>query len=428
MKPHRSSPSLPRAAFVLGALLLTTSPGVTGQQATDSARIDRLERQIEAITRELERVSLGGDVVQADSSVQGLGPAASRVYRVDEGVSIGGYGELLYERFGTEDQAGAPSGALDRFDALRAIVYVGYKFNDRLLFNSEIEVEHADEVFLEFAYLDYRVSEVVGIRAGMLLAPLGMVNELHEPPVYLGTERSVTETRIIPTTWRENGIGLFGGGDAFAWRLYVMNSLNGAGFAGSGLRGGRQKGSRALAEDLGVAGRFDYLGTAGLILGASAYVGETAQGQELAGAAVGGRVAVWDLHADLDWRGWDLRALIAGASVDEAAELNQLNGLTGAEGVGTSMLGWYGEVGYDVLRSATTTHQLLPYVRYERVDTQRGVASGFSADPANDLSVASFGVAWKPVPQVVGKVGYQVHANEADTGVNQFNVQIGWLF
>ncbi len=418
-----------RSALVTLFLAAIAFPGhALHAQVADSIRISQLERQIEAITRELERVSLGGDVVQADSSVQGLGPAASRVYRIDEGVSIGGYGELLYERFADETQGGTASGALDRFDALRAILYVGYKFNDRLLFNSEIEVEHADEIFLEFAYLDYLLTDAVGIRAGMLLAPLGMVNELHEPPVFLGTERSVTESRIIPTTWRENGIGLFGGTEALAWRVYVMNSLDGAGFSGSGLRGGRQKGSQALAEDLGVAGRFDYVGTAGLVLGASAYLGETAQGQQLAGADVGGRILVWDLHADLDLRGWDLRALLAGAQVDEADELNQLNGLTGAEGIGTAMLGWYVEAGYDVLRHTSSTHQLLPYVRYEQVDTQRDVATGYSADPANDLTVTSIGVAWKPVPQVVGKAGYQIHSNEADTGVNQLNVQIGWLF
>jgi len=397
-------------------------------QATDSARIALLERQVEAITRELERVSLGGDIVQADSSVQGLGPAASRVYRVSEGVSIGGYGEILYERFANETQGGGPSGALDRFDALRAILYVGYKFNDRLLFNSEIEVEHASEIFLEFAYLDYKLTDNVGVRAGLVLAPLGLVNELHEPPVFLGTERSVTESRIIPTTWRENGIGLFGGTDAFAWRAYLMNSFDGSGFTAAGLRGGRQKGATALAEDLGVAARFDFVGTPGLILGASAYHGQTTQGQQLAGEDVGGRVFVWDVHGDLDLRGWDLRALMAGAQVDQADELNQLNGLTGPDGIGSAMLGWYLEAGYNVLRRTDTAHQLIPYVRYERVDTQRSVAAGYSPDPANDLTVTSLGFAWKPAPQVVTKLGYQIHSNEADTGVNQFNVQLGWLF
>lgn len=413
-------------AFVTLATV-TYAPPLAAQDG-DSLRITELERRMEAVTRELERLRLGRDVVEADSSVQGLGPAASRVYRVNQGFSLGGYGEVLYENFASKAQNGTPVGAGDTFDALRAILYVGYKFNDRLLFNSEIEVEHADEIGLEFAYLDYRFSDDVGARAGLLLAPLGLINELHEPPVFLGTERPVTESRIIPTTWRENGIGLFGSTGAISWRAYLMGSFDGAGFGASGLRGGRQKGSQALAEDLGVAARVDYTATPGLILGGSAFLGETGQNRQVAGDEVGGRVLVWDLHADYEARGWVLRGLVAGASVEDVSALNQLSGLTGADGIGSRMLGWYVQGGYDVLRGASSTHRLIPYVRYEQVDTQREVASGFTADPANDLTVTSLGFAWKPVPQVVAKLGYQIHSNAASTGVNQLNVQLGWLF
>lgn len=413
---------------ILAALLVLTPAAALTAQEPDSARMAEMERRLDALSRELERLRLGEEVVQADTSVGGLGYGASKVYGVQRGVSIGGYGEFLYENYSDERQDGLPSGRTDQFDALRAILYVGYKFNDRLLFNSEIEVEHADEIFLEFAYLDYLLTDNVGLRGGMLLAPLGMVNELHEPPIYLGTERPVTENRIIPTTWRENGVGLFGATDRFDWRVYVMNSLDGAGFDDDGIRGGRQKGARALAEDFGVAGRLDYTGHQGLILGASAYLGETAQNRELNGEEVEGQLLVWDLHADYKVKGWDFRALVAGARIDDAAELNQLNGLTGADGVGEEMLGWYVQAGYDVLRNTASTHQLIPYLRYEQVDTQSGVADGFSANLANDLTVTSLGVAWKPVPQVVWKVGYQIHSNEADTGVDQLNLQIGWLF
>lgn len=414
--------------IALSVLVAAAHAAAAQGQDRDSVRISEMERRMEAMSRELERLSLGRDVVEADTSVQGLGPAASRVYRINQGVSIGGYGEVLYENFTSEAQNGSPAGVGDTFDALRAILYVGYKFNDRLLFNSEIEVEHADEIGLEFAYLDYRLRDDVGVRAGLLLAPLGFLNELHEPPVFLGTERPVTESRIIPTTWRENGIGLFGGTDVISWRAYLMGSFDGAGFGASGLRGGRQKGSRALVEDLGIAARVDYTGTPGVILGGSAFLGETGQGRQVAGDDIGGRVLVWDLHADYDARGWDLRGLVAGASVDDVAALNQLNGLTGGDGIGSRMLGWYVQAGYDVLRRGATTHQLIPYLRYERVDTQREVAAGFTADPANDLTVTSLGFAWKPVPQVVAKVGYQIHGNAADTGVDQLNVQLGWLF
>ncbi|HSG09640.1 MAG TPA: hypothetical protein VLA36_14860 [Longimicrobiales bacterium] len=415
------------AAF--GAAFFTlTIAGPTAAQQSDSARVAELERRLEAVTREIERLSLGRDVVEADTSVLGFGPAASKVYRVNRGVSIGGYGEVLYENYAEDRQNGDPSGVRDVADALRAIVYFGYKFSDRLLFNSEIEIEHADEAYLEFAYVDYMLRQSTGIRAGLLLAPLGLVNELHEPPVFLGTERSVTESRIIPTTWRENGIGLFGGNDMFAWRGYLMTSLNSEGFGSSGLRGGRQKGSKALAESLGVAGRLDYLGTPGLLVGASIFSGPTGQGRELDGHTVAGGLLVWDLHLDYEARGWDLRALLAGAKVKDAAQLNELNGLTGAKGIGEEMLGWYAEAGYDVLSHTDSPHRFVPFLSYERVDTQRAVAEGFTADPATDLSVFGVGAAWKPAPQVVAKLGYQIHENAANTGVNQWNVQLGWIF
>ena len=419
------------ALSLLAAVLLATTvaPSDTAAQVTpDSARIAELERRLEAISRELERVDLGEDVVRADSALYGLGPGASKVYQIDRGVSIGGYGEFLYENFADQRQDETRSGRSDRLDALRAIIYVGYKFDDRFLFNSEIEVEHADEIYLEFAYLDYKLSENFGLRAGMLLAPLGLVNELHEPPVFLGSERPVTEQRIIPTTWRENGFGVFGGTDQFSWRMYMMNSLDGADFSAMGVRGGRQKGRKALAEDFGLAARLDYTGKPGLLVGLSAYSGGTAHGREVDGSVVGGRLDIWDAHLDYRSQGVWLRGLIAGASISEAAELNALAGLTGNEGVGTGMLGWFVQAGYDVLRGTTIDHELFPYISYEKVNTQRDVAPGFFVDPATEETITSLGIAWKPIPQIIVKGDFQLHSNAADTGVNQWNVNLGWLF
>jgi hypothetical protein len=146
------------------------------------------------------------------------------------------------------------------------------------------------------------------------------------------------------------------------------------------------------------------------------------------GQPVGGRVVIWDVHADYKIRGFDLRALIAGASLSDVSEMNALNGLTGNAGIGKRMRGWYVQGGYDVLASTPTEAQLIPYVRYESVNTQRSVATGFSIDPVNDQLVTSIGVAFKPIPQVVAKLGYQIHENEENTGTDQLNFQLGWLF
>jgi len=95
----------------------------------DSAQIAEIQRQIDAITRELEELRLGQDVVvEADTGLYGLGPAASKVYRVQQGVSIGGYGEMLYQNCAASRENGAASEMNDQIDYLRGVVYVGYKF------------------------------------------------------------------------------------------------------------------------------------------------------------------------------------------------------------------------------------------------------------------------------------------------------------
>lgn len=408
----------------------------------DTATVAELRAMIEAITREIEELRLGGEVVaRADTGRYGFGPAASKVYQVGQGVSIGGYGEVVYDNFSDEREDGEPSGRTDQFDALRGIIYVGYKFDDRFLFNSEIEIEHGStdlegSVSLEFAYLDWLVSEPLGVRAGLLLAPVGFINELHEPPIFLGVDRPETETRIIPTTWRENGIGVFGEVSGISYRAYLMNGLDGAGaggasgFSAEGLRGGRQKGSEAVAEDLALVGRVDYVGILGATIGTSLYYGGSGQGASPEGtdATIDAGTLIWEGHAEYRARGLELRGLVSLASVDDVEELNAFRELSDTGSIGERLVGWYLQAGYDVLRSARTQHRLIPYVRYERINTQDEVPDGFAADPANDRRIIVLGAAWKPITNVVVKADYQIHSNEADTGVDQFSAAIGYLF
>ena len=406
----------------------------------DSAALLEVRRQIEAITRELEELRLGEEVVaRADTTAFGLGPAASKVYRADQGVSIGGYGEFRYQNFASEREDGEPSGRTDEFDALRAVFYVGYKFNDRFLFNSEIEFEHAGtsgggSASVEFAYIDWRFRGArgsTGARGGLLLVPMGFINEMHEPPTYLGSRRPETERRIIPTTWRENGFGLFGVAADFDWRVYVVSGLDGSGFTAEGLRGGRQKGSRALAEDFAAVGRLDWRGVQGLVLSTSAYFGGSGQGLEdplNPGGTIGAATLIVEGHVGYKARGLDLRGLFTLATVDDVASLNVANGLTGSESIGERLTGWYVQAGYDVLRGARTDVQLLPYVRFESVNTQDAVPDGFSADPANDLSLLTLGAQVLPIPQIVLKTDYTFQSTGADSGVDQWNVSLGYLF
>src|SRR5919107_1722296 len=356
-------------------------------QERDTTRIRRLEAQVEAITRELEELRLGRDlVVEADTSVYGFGPAASKVYKVRQGVSLGGYGEVLYENFAGSREDDTPSGATDRLDALRGIVYVGYKFSDKVLFNSELEFEHGStedggSVSIEFAYLEYRLSNRLGFRAGLLLPPMGFINEVHEPPAFLGARRPETERQIIPSTWRESGVGVFGGAGGFSHRGYLGNGFDAGGFPAWGIRGGRQNGAEATAENFGVVGRLDYTGLLGLTIGTSAYIGNSGQGVPLPSnpaATLDARTVIWEGHAQYKAGGFDLSGLLAISTLDQASEINALIGLAGDESVGERLVGWYLQGGYDVLRASRSGHQLVPYVRYEQINTQDRVPAGFS--------------------------------------------------
>ena len=109
------------------------------------------------------------------------------------------------------------------------------------------------------------------------------MNEFHEPPFFFGVNRPEVERRIIPTTWRENGVGIFGTAfaETLSYRAYVVNGFNARGYGPGGLRGGRQKGNRALAEDLAFVARADWSPTPELLLGGSVYNGDAGQDQEI---------------------------------------------------------------------------------------------------------------------------------------------------
>ena len=405
------------------------------QRAPGTPAADRgdLEKRIDALSKEIERLRLGEAAApEADKSVGGFGPAASKVYQTRRGVSIGGYGEFLYSNPDDQFDNGGASGETATADLLRAVLYFGYKFNDKLLFNSEIEFEHAvaadgadGEVAVEFAYVDYRHNDSFGARGGLLLVPVGFINELHEPPIFFGAFRPEVERFIIPTTWRELGAGVYGSGGPIDWRAYLVTSLDASGFsADEGIRGGRQEGSEAVAEDFALTARVDWTVRPGLVVGVGGFAGDSAQANPGVDSA---RVVQYEGHAEWRWRGLKVRGLYARTSLDDAAEVGTLNADT--VGVGSQMNGYYGEVGYNVLSFRKNSRQeLSPFFRYEALDTQAEVPSGVLADPANDRTVRTVGIHYRPIPNIALKADWQGFSNGAGTGVDRFNLALGWLF
>lgn len=447
-----------------------------GQDRTETQdeRIEQLEKKLQSVTQELQELKSEGvandrlqsiedklsvlaeeiDNIKSASVVpeptyeeaHGAGPAASKVYLKDKGLSIGGYGELLVGQV-RED-------ANNVVDAQRVVLYFGYKFTDRIIFNSELEFEHATtesnkdgqdgSVSVEFALLDFLLWSELNLRGGLLLAPFGIINEVHEPTTFFGVFRPSVETQIIPTTWRENGLGIFGDIDlrsagAVNYRAYIMNSFDARGFSAANNRGLRTRGSRSLFNDVAFVSRVEYDPIPYITVAGSIFLGNTGQNQRindpespLNGQKVRGFFQMYEGDIQVQYRGFEARGLAVYTTLDDAAEINALNSLTGDDSVGDEQWGYYLVGAYNVLSLANFSSQyaqyLAPFVRWEQYDTQARVPSGFERNPANDRSDLTIGVNYKPIPQVVVKAEYQWLDNEGDESTNQINFGLGYVF
>ncbi|MEM7007559.1 MAG: hypothetical protein AAF462_00320 [Thermodesulfobacteriota bacterium] len=441
---------------------------------TQDERIEQLERKLQAVTQELQNVKSSGmsdermqsiedkisvlaeeiDNIKSASVVEdptyeqvyGAAPAASKVYLKDKGLSIGGYGELLVGQI-KED-------ANNVVDALRVVLYFGYKFTDRIIFNSELEFEHAStsankdgqsgSVSVEFALLDFLLHPAFNLRGGLLLTPFGIINEVHEPTTFFGVFRPSVETQIIPTTWRENGLGAFGefnvgNAGSINYRAYVMNSVDARGFRPNNNRSLRIRGNRALFNDVAFVSRVEYQPVPYVAIGGSIWLGNSGQNQkidnpesEFDGDKFDGFFQMYEADIQFQYAGFEARSLFAYTSLDDGARINALNGLEGDDSVGSEQWGYYVVGAYNVLTLANFTSQyaqyLAPFVRWEQYDTQSKVPSGFSSNPANDRDDLTIGLNYKPIPNVVIKAEYQYLDNAANNRDNQFNFGLGYVF
>lgn len=422
------------ARVLVGTSIVVFAAASGAQEApADNGRLDEIEEKVEALTEEVGRLesifAVPEDV--AMDSFSGLGPAASKVYKRESGLSIGGYGEVRLRAYHNQDSDNEE----DVFDALRAVLYVGYKFNDKWVFNSELEFEHAGtsgggSVSTEFATIDYLHSEQLNFRAGLVLVPMGFINEIHEPTFFYGAERPEVERRIMPSTWRENGAGVFGTiADRVNYRAYVINGLDGTGFDADGLRGGRQKGSRALSDDFAFVGRVDVDVMDGLLVGGSFYAGQSGQEQRVNGSLLPDMMTyIYELHAQYKAHGVSLRGLWSQAFVDEAGAFNRINAAD-APNLANKMQGWYLEAAYDVLPLLMESKATFePFVRFEKWNTQQSMPDGFARDSSQDVDLWVVGLQYKPIPQVVFKLDYRNFDPKDGHQANEIQALVGYVF
>ncbi|HYI95669.1 MAG TPA: hypothetical protein VEX68_19160 [Bryobacteraceae bacterium] len=324
-----------------------------------------------------------------------------------------------------------------RGDFHRFVLLFGHSFSDRIKFWSELELEHAlveggeekGEVALEQAYLDFLVKPWLNFRAGLVLSPMGIVNERHEPPSFNGVERPVVETIIIPSTWREMGAGITGDlGRGFRYRTFLMSALDPSGFdAEFGIQNGRTGGFESSFRNPAYAGRLEYAGVRRLTVGISGYTG-VSSGDIV---AVTPRTSIVSFDGRYSFKRIDLRGLFANTWISKSGELNlAMERLTGLNpNVGSQMRGYYAEPAVHVF-PRRWRNDLILFTRYEKYNTQQQMAPGFVPLPEFNRSSLFAGVTFKPNADVALKFDYVFNRNagSAIRPLNGLNLGLGWWF
>lgn len=332
-------------------------------------------------------------------------------------------GDIHFHGYG-EGHFNAPSNDDNQLDLHRFVIGLQYTFDDRWSFDMEVDFEHAfEEPEFEFLHLDYAYQESLNFRAGLILMPVGQLNQNHEPNLFFSVERPYLEKEIIPTSWQEPGVGVFGAfGEGFDYQAYLVGGLKADGNDGSkGIRGWRSKGIESPANEAAFVGRLTW-SQPGLQTGFSLFHGGIDQGRDL---GFNSNLTLWDVDFHWNQAGWDIRGTYASATLSNPEDLNAYLGLEGEKSVGDQN-GFYATVGYDVLHGKK--QKLVPFVTYESYDTQDGVPTGFSDKASTAKDIFTIGLAYFPIPKLALKMDYESWEDGADGTRSQFNAGFGFQY
>jgi hypothetical protein len=431
-----------------------TSAGSSTEQKLEQ-QVELMQQQLDVMKTQLQQLKAQNEALaaqQQQTAQAQVAAAAAPSGGISENLSLWGYGEVYYTH-PTHD------GALTQFDLARAVFGIGYRFDDRTVFNSEYEVEHgvasaddAGEFEVEQFYVDHQLSSVASIKAGLFLIPAGLLNEHHEPTNFYGVQRNFVETLIIPSTWREGGVALHGSTQSgLTWDVGLTTGMNLGGWDinpedpqyrtaldlinnGVGpLQATHQELSLANGQKLSQYVSLNYSGVPGLLAGASVFTGKAALPSVPAGLP-DQRVTLWEGHVRWTPGAADLSAVYAHGQISNTATYNIIN--TGASNpVPASFLGYYLQGAYTVWQH--NGYKLAPFARWEHYDmgnSYDGIPTGYTTVPGGLASdgkpwplphdrVWTLGANFYLTPHVVLKADYQ--SFDANTDLTRFDLGLG---
>jgi len=428
------------AALWLAAAAANAQPLPTPEQLVQ--RLDALAQELERVKAQLQQlresrdrattVPPQADAAAAPAAAAAMPAAVAPAAPSEPSTVISSYGEINVNR--------PKNGSNTRADLARFVIALQHRFDEKTKMVSELEIEHAvssaddrGEAEVEQLYLEHRLTDTYGARAGLTLVPIGLLNTNHEPTAYYGVERNFVETAIIPTTWREGGFQIFGEHDnGVSWIAGVGTGFDLSKWDATSSEGREsplgsihQELQLAKAHDVSVYGNVEWRGVPGLRLGGGGFTGKV--GQATPGfAAPDARVTLWDVHAKWMPGPWDLSALYTKGAITGAGDLN----LTFAGQpfpVPRSFDGWYAQAAYRWQVKGDVV--LAPFARYERFNTGRsfdGLPEGLNPGNVGTEGVATLGASFYLNPNVVFKADVQRFRLNKDN--DRFNLGVGYSF
>ncbi len=357
-------------------------------------------------------------------SVDSMGEAASKVYHSNNEVSIGGYGEYKYTNYqGFKNYTSSTANETKNkgeFNIVRFVPYIGFKFNDWIVMNTEIEFEDGGArsdgtknykyAIVEFSYLDFLIDEKFALRVGHILVPFGLINLNHEPTAYLTSDRPMVETFIIPSTWHTNGLLAHGKISDVEYYAGVIASPDAGGFSeGRFIQQGRL-GARQFTDDISFVARASYNLDGGINIGTSfIYGNSSALTETKPGSSTGHNstakitMSMAEVHATYKNNGFNIQALATVGYLD--GDLTQLSNDISID-LSDGVNGQYVTFGYDILNSMDSKHKLFLVAEIERLDMD--VNTQTKNPDNNKFYEYTTGIAYFPDPKVVVKSEYKI--------------------
>jgi len=332
------------------------------------------------------------EVTTSRSEMPGSVTEKPHLTSLGQGAVLGGYIDMEFEV--TEDGS--------TFDQHRFVPFITGHVSERVTVSAEIEFEHGGnpdtdgEVKLEYAIMDFEMSEGFQFRGGVLLSPLGSFNLLHDSPLNDLTARPVVSRQLIPSTLSESGMGLFGtfypGEESvLSYQAYFVNGFDEGiidtktGEARLRVREGRGSQKKDNNKDKSVVARVGYSPTLGANVGISMHTGK----YDDAGHH---NLTITALDAK-----WSLGALeLQGEAAWVKAGVDRAQFATMAE----KQAGLYGQVNFHLLHDAVMQGSVFTLVA-------RGDWVDFDTDLDGDQEEGfTLGLNFRPTEETVFKADY----------------------